>query len=120
MKDTICMMKDVLMAFNEFEKSLIRVHSLSLNEAMVLCLLEEKGKAPGRLSASAIAEKTGFTASHTSKVLRSAESRKWISRSLCPQDRRKMYFELTSEGRNKLGQLKNTPVEIPELLKKLF
>ncbi len=120
MKDTICMMKDVLMAFNEFEKSLIRVHSLSLNEAMVLCLLEEKGKAPGRLSASAIAEKTGFTASHTSKVLRSAESRKWISRSLCAQDRRKMYFKLTPEGWNKLGELKKAPVEIPALLKKLF
>jgi len=57
MKDSICMMKDVLMAFNEFEKSLIQAHSLSLNEAMVLCLLGECEKEPGRLSASAIAEK---------------------------------------------------------------
>ncbi|HNR27976.1 MAG TPA: winged helix DNA-binding protein [Bacteroidales bacterium] len=120
MKDSICMMKDVLMAFNEFEKSLIQAHSLSLNEAMVLCLLGECEKEPGRLSASAIAEKTGFSASHTSKVLRSAESRKWIIRSLCSEDRRKMYFELTPEGQKKLWQIKNTPVEIPALLKKLF
>lgn len=114
------MMKDVLMAFNEFEKSLIQVHSLSLNEAMLLCMLGENRKENGHISASDIAEKTGFTASHTSKVLRSAESKKWICRSLCVQDRRKMYFKLAPEGWNKLVQLKNAPMEIPELLKKLL
>jgi len=31
-----------------------------------------------------------------------------------------MYFELTPEGQKKLWQIKNTPVEIPALLKKLF
>ncbi|HHV03391.1 MAG: winged helix DNA-binding protein [Bacteroidales bacterium] len=120
MNDSICLMKDVLKAFNEFEKSLLKVHSLSLNEAMLLCMLGEYGKGKGHLSASEIAEITGFTASHTSKVLRSAESRNWISRSLCDQDRRKMHFELTPAGLNKLKQLKGTPVEVPELLKKLL
>ena len=113
-------MKDVVKTFNEFENSLIKIHSISLNEAMLLCLLGEHTKGKRHLSASEIAEMTGFTASHTSKVLRSAESRKWISRSLCEKDRRKMHFELTTEGADKLRQLKVTPVKLPELFQKLL
>ncbi|HKM31718.1 MAG: winged helix DNA-binding protein [Bacteroidales bacterium] len=118
MTNSICLMKDVLKAFNDFEKDLIRTHSLSLNEAMLLCLLGDH--AEGALSASDISERTGFSASHTSKVLRSAESHKWISRSLCTQDRRKMHFELTPEGIAKLKQLKNTPVAVPPLFNNLL
>lgn len=122
MNDSICLMKNVLKAFNEFEKSLVQAHSISLNEAMLLCLLGEHRtkKRTGHLSASEIAEMTGFSPSHISKILRSAESGKWISRSLCPEDKRKMHFELTADGYEKYRQLKNTPVEVPDLLKKLI
>ncbi|MFA7201094.1 MAG: winged helix DNA-binding protein [Bacteroidales bacterium] len=118
MNHSICLMKDVMKAFNDFEKDLLQLHALSLNEAMVLCLLGDH--AGSALSASEIAEKTGFSASHTSKVLRSAESHKWISRSLCTKDRRKMHFELTEEGEKKLRQLKSAPIEVPELFKVLL
>ncbi len=114
-------MKDVLKAFYDFEKSLVQVHSLTMNEAILLCILGEKGGTREvHLSASDIAEITGFSPSHTSKVLRSAESKQWIIRSVCDKDKRKMYFSLSEEGLKKYRQLKNLPVQIPDILNKLL
>lgn len=114
-------MKDVLKAFYEFEKSLVQRHSLTMNEAILLCILGEKvTDRKVHLSASDISEITGFSPSHISKVLRSAESKQWIKRSVCDRDKRKMYFSLSEEGLKKYKQLKNLPVQIPDILHKLL
>ena len=114
-------MKDVLKAFYEFEKNLVHVHSLTMNEAILLCILGEKdADRKVHLSASDIAEMTGFSASHTSKVLRSAETKQWINRTVCDRDKRKMYFSLSAEGLKKYRQLRSLPVDIPEILNKLL
>jgi DNA-binding MarR family transcriptional regulator len=114
-------MKDVLKAFYEFEKNLVQIHSLSMNEAILLCILGEKvTEHKVHLSASDISETTGFSPSHISKVLRSAESKQWIKRSVCDRDKRKMYFSLSEEGLKKYRQLKSLPVQIPDVLRKLL
>jgi len=121
MENSLCLMKDVLKAFYEFEKSLVQFHSLTINEAILLCILgEKKNDCKVHLSASDIAQITGFSPSHTSKVLRSAESKQWINRTVCVRDKRKMYFSLSEEGLKKHSQLKKLPVQIPDLLKKLL
>ncbi|HOO42501.1 MAG TPA: winged helix DNA-binding protein [Bacteroidales bacterium] len=121
METSLCLMKDVLKAFYEFEKSLVQVHSMTMNEAILLCILGEKeSDCKVHLSASDISEITGFSPSHTSKVLRSAESKKWITRTVCDRDKRKMFFSLSEEGLKKYRQLKSVPVQIPDMLNKLL
>ena len=119
MNNSICLMREVFRALSEFENELIRVHDVTLNEAMLLCCLDQEDrKVP--FSASDISEKTGLTASHTSKVLRSAEAKELIERSLGSNDHRKMFFELSQKGKERLVEIKRNKVEIPSLLKKLL
>ena len=74
-------MRDIYKALNEFESSLEQVHGVSLNEAMVLCCINDQ-----TLTASAISEQTGIKASHLSKVIRSIEEKKMIGRALGEKD----------------------------------
>ena len=59
-------MRELFKALSELEANLIEQHGVSLNEAMALCCI-----GGDRLTASAISEHTGLSASHTSKVIRS-------------------------------------------------
>ena len=119
MNNSICLMREVFMALSEFENELIRAHDVTLNEAMLLCCLDQENrKTP--FSASDISEKTGLTASHTSKVLRSAESKELIERFLGSDDHRKMFFKLSQKGKERLTEIKRDKVEVPGLLKKLL
>ena len=74
----------------------------------------------GRLSASDIAAKVGLTPSHASKVIRSIERKGLVERVLGEQDRRQMYFGLTSCGRKCLDGMRCGSVEVPQLLRPVF
>lgn len=108
-------MRDIYKALNEFESSLEQVHGVSLNEAMVLCCINDQ-----TLTASAISEQTGIKASHLSKVIRSIEEKEMIGRALGEKDKRQMYFSLTDSGKKCLSDMKCNTIEIPEILKPLF
>lgn len=101
-------MRDILKALNDFERDFERTHGVCLNEAAVLCSLKS-----GRLSASDIAAKAGLTPSHASKVIRSIERKGLVERVLGEQDRRQMYFDLTSCGRERLDGMRCGSVEVP-------
>ncbi|MFA5324666.1 MAG: MarR family transcriptional regulator [Bacteroidales bacterium] len=118
MKNSICLMRDIVKALTEYEDKLMKIHDISLNEAMLLCCLNGEHDTKNveyKFSASDISEKTALSASHASKVLRSAESKKLITRSLGTKDHRKMFFELTPAGHEKLAQMKDNEIEIPKL-----
>ena len=66
-------MRELFKALSELEANLIEQHGVSLNEAMALCCI-----GGDRLTASAISEHTGLSASHTSKVIRSIEDKELI------------------------------------------
>ena len=83
-------MRELFKALSELEANLIEQHGVSLNEAMALCCI-----GGDRLTASAISEHTGLSASHTSKVIRSIEDKELIVRSLGDKDKRQMYFTLS-------------------------
>lgn len=115
---SICMMRDIYKAISLFEAEFEKVHGLSLNEAMVLCALQEADE-EGLIS-TAISERTEMTASHTSKVIRSVEDKGLIERAVGEVDKRQMHFSLTIAGKEKLQRLLCKDVAIPELLKPVF
>ncbi|SHE65262.1 DNA-binding transcriptional regulator, MarR family [Bacteroides luti] len=107
----ICQLRDINIAMNDLEIQLNDKYGVGLNEAMALCCLSE-----GRLSASEIAEMTGMTSSHCSKVIRSVEQKMLIERSLGENDKRQMYFNLNKEGKKVLSQIKCKGLVLPEIL----
>lgn len=112
--NTICRMRDIYKALAGFEAAFESAYGLSLNEAMVLCALDECG---GEMTSTAIAARTEMGTSHTSKVIRSVEEKGLIKRALGTVDKRQMYFRLTPEGGKQLKEILLDKVEIPEILK---
>lgn len=113
--ETVCIMKEIFKAIRSFEDDFYVAHRISLNEAIVLCSL-----ATEKLSSSGISERTGFTPSHTSKLIRTVEDKKLIERLLGKTDKRQMYFSLTTDGMKKLDNIKCGSVKVPDILKPVF
>ena len=88
---------------------------LSLNEGMLLCTLLNTPK----LTSSEIAEALGLSASNASKIIRSVEEKKLITRLVGKADKRQMHFALTPEGKNRITVIKNSTPEIPALLREI-
>lgn len=106
----ICMMSGLAKAVAELEESLMDIHGLSLNEAVVLCCIGDS-----EVSAGAVADSTGLKPSHVSKILKGLEAGGLVARALGSKDRRQMYFSLTPEGRGRLEQLRTRQIPIPEI-----
>ena len=115
---TICVMRDVFKAMARFEDSFEKVYKISLNEAMILCALQEAS--PKNMTATSLSKRTELTPSHASKMLRILEEKELIVRTLGEEDRRLMQFHLSQSGKKLIRQLALEKVEIPELLKPLF
>lgn len=114
---SICVMRELYKALENYEKEFEDIFGISLNEAMALCSLSQEQP---ELSASEIAEKTGMSPSHTSKVIRCIEEKKLIDRALGKTDKRQMYFSLTEDGKERLQQISCREIEIPEILRPVF
>ena len=115
---TICVMRDVFKAMARFEDAFEKVYQVSLNEAMILCALQETS--PNNMTATSLSKRTELTPSHASKMLRILEEKELIVRTLGEEDRRLMQFHLSQSGKKLVRQLALEKVEIPELLKPLF
>ena len=105
--ETLCRIRDIYRAIAEFEVKFMQEFDLSLNEGMLLCTLLNTPK----LTSSEIAEALGLSASNTSKVIRSVEDKKLITR--------QMHFALTPEGKSRITVIKNSTPEIPPLLQEI-
>lgn len=112
--ETLCKIRDIYRSIAEFEVQFMQMYDLSLNEGMLLCTLLNSPK----LTSSEIAEALGLSASNTSKVIRSVEDKKLISRLIGKEDKRQMRFSLTAEGKNRITDIKNATFEMPDLLQK--
>ena len=84
---------------------------------MILCALKE---ASDKVTATNLSKQTELSPSHTSKMLRILEEKGLIVRELGNEDRRQMYFHLSSTGKQRVSELEVDKVEMPELLKPLF
>ncbi len=114
---TICAMREIIKAITRFEASFEEVHQLSLNEAIVLCALQNAGE---KVAATVLSRQTELSPSHASKVLRSLEEKQLIVRSVGDLDKRQMYFHLTPAGEQRIKALDAEKTEIPQLLQPLF
>lgn len=114
-KSIICRLRDINHAIAELERQFLQQFDVNINEAMLLCTLKEKGE----LSSGAIAEALGLSASNASKVIASAEKKTLISRNLCKEDKRQMFFSLTTIGKEKIGKLRQQQVNLPDILKEI-
>lgn len=111
--ETICAIREICKAISEFELKFEEINRISLNEAIVLCLLSEN-----KLSASEIAKRTSMSPSNTSKVMRSVEKKWLVERIVGKSDKRQMYFTLTKEGKSIISRMNSNSVELPPVLKK--
>lgn len=93
--ETLCKIRDIYRAIAEFEVQFTQMYDLSLNEGMLLCTLLNTPK----LTSSEIAEALGLSASNTSKVIRSVEEKKLITRLIGKEDKRQMRFFLRQKAR---------------------
>jgi len=114
MKD-LCKIRDIYRAIAEFETQFVLQYNLSLNEGMLLCALLDHP----RLTSGEIAEELGLTHSNTSKLIRSVEEKKLITRVVGKVDKRQMHFSLTTEGKEQINAIKNTTHEMPALLQRI-
>ena len=99
--DILCALRDVQRAMTVYETDFLAAYGLTLNEGMLLCCLSTK-----RLKASELAETIDLTCSNCSKVIKS----------LGIEDKRQMFFTLTSQGEEQLKLIQEHPISIPKVL----
>ena len=111
--DKLCKIRDLQRAVHQFESAFEKRYGICLNEGMTLCSLSKTGASlPGRAGRTA-----GTHAVEPSKVLRSVEQKGLVTRELCNEDRRQMYYSLTQQGRELLASVSCREVETPEILR---
>lgn len=103
--ECLCKIKEVFKKIHQFEQKLSNEMNVTINEAMVLCSLSDAKKCSGDISAD-----TGISTSRTSRVLLSLEQKGYVTRSFDDNDKRKMMFQLSTEGVEK--QLEINTIEI--------
>jgi len=113
---SFCKIRDVYRAIIDFENKMENTHHISLNEGMLLCCLENNDK----LASSKIAEQLNLTCSNTSKVIKAVEEKGYITRALDNKDKRSMIFSITPKGMEKLREVENTDIDIPNILNTLI
>ena len=101
-------MRDLYRSLALLETRLSETYGLSLNEAMVLCSIGEE-----TVMAGVVVERTGLTASHASKMIRSVEEKGLLVRTLGEKDKRQMYFALTDKAKEKLEDIRKHGIENP-------
>ncbi len=110
-ENALCSLRDIYRAIREFEIEFSQKHGLCLNEGMLLCTLCSE-----MYSSSEIASLLGLTNSNASKVIRSVEEKGYLERRLGQEDKRQMYFVLSSKGQKKLKEIKEADTEIRDIL----
>ena len=111
-----CRIREIHKAVCDIDTRLEHEFGVKLNECILLCLLSSEGS----LSSGDIAEKMGLTNSNASKVIRSAENKGLVERSLGSCDKRQMYFSVTASGADKLGTVDACLWEWPECMGRLL
>lgn len=108
----LCRIRDMQRSIAEFEKQFEKCYGIGLNEGMALCSLTKAE----RLTSGELGELLGLTPSHTSKVLASIERKGLVERTLGKEDKRQMYFSLTTAGQTLIGTIQCNEVSCPQTL----
>lgn len=111
-KSSICKIRDIYRAISTLETQFESKFALNINEALLLCTLNEHaGSSSGEL-----AQSMGLSNSNMSKVIRSVETKGLISRTFDSHDKRSIRFALTVQGTQRLAEMNCNEIQLPELL----
>lgn len=99
--EPLCRIRDILRSINDFETEFYVEHGVKLNEGMLLCTLHKMEEC----SSGRIAELLGLSSSNSSKVITSAEKKGLIERAVGSDDKRQMFFRLTSRGKERIDKI---------------
>jgi len=108
--ESFCKLKEIYKVIYNLEAKVQTELGLTINECIMLCTLQERGK-----SASELSECISQSKSRTSKILSSMEKKGLIERDFDKADKRKTNFKLTAKGLEKSGELACSNIEIPEI-----
>ena len=114
-KECLCKIRSIYRMIGAFEQSLQKQFGLNINEAMLLCVVNESKY----ISCGEIAEEMGLTNSNTSKVISSLEKKKLICRHYCKEDLRCMKFSISDKGKELLSNITCDSVQLPNEIKHL-
>lgn len=115
-QNKMCRLRDIYKAISEVENQMESAYGLNLNEAMLLCQLKEKAG----ITAGEVGHLLGLLQPTASKVIRSLEKKRWLSRSIDENDKRVMHYRLTQEGQEKLQTLDCEHILFPPILESLL
>ena len=96
---TICMMRDLYKALAEFEAQFEKEYALSLNEAMILCALQEVKE---EMTSTALSARTGMAASHIQSY--QSSGREGIDKKSLRKDRQKANVFQPDPGRERTAE----------------
>lgn len=109
---TLCKIRDIQKALEEYEIIFLKDVGLSLKESMVLCSLSDDAEC----SSTEIALKIDLTCSNCSKILGAVERKGYIVRNHGSDDKRNVFFSLTPAGRDKLREIEVQMPLVPAIL----
>lgn len=108
---------EYLKAFKDYMDEYERLFNMTLDETgLMIILYLAVGK---KLSTKDLSSAKGWIPSRTSKVLKSLVKKGYVKRELGETDKRRMYFSLTSDGRNYLENTDFKKHPLPENIIKL-
>lgn len=113
--EAICAIKDIYKTLYQFEKAFTEANDITINEAMLLCCLKDNEAK----SAGTICEYIGLSNSRVSKVITAVENKGFIRRNINKNDKRQMFFSLTTKGKEKIKQMMNAELRFDGLFETL-
>ncbi|MEG1574672.1 MAG: MarR family transcriptional regulator [Bacteroidales bacterium] len=113
--EILCKIRDIQRAVYQFELNFENQYGICLNEGMALCTLFSTKE----LSSGELGKLLGLSASNTSKVIRSIESKGLVERVIGSEDKRQMYFFISPKGCALLSEIKSAEIQLPLLIRQL-
>lgn len=98
---SICALRDLMLAIHSLEGDLQAQAGVDLKEAMLLCTLSGE-----TVASTEIAKRVGLRPAHTSKLLARLEKLELVVHRLAQDDRRKVLYSLTPTGQSKVSVLR--------------
>lgn len=113
--ESILKLKDIYKALYDFEKQYAKLNDITINEAIVLYSLRE-GKP---MIASQVYKFVGLSKSRMSRIMFEIENKGYVARQTGAEDKRNIFFSLTSLGRDKLNDLINQKINFAPLVHRI-
>ncbi|HAF07871.1 MAG: winged helix DNA-binding protein [bacterium] len=108
--EKICYLKKIFKELYLFDYNLKKETNLSMNEAMVLCSINEKKTDLTNLSKELFVSKPRMT-----KIIEKLVRKGLVKKNVSENDRREKYLVLTKKGYKKISEIKEKKIPFPQI-----